>query len=113
MRWRASLASARRNVHGTHNCIAGRRRERQPRGRASAQAISRASAGKPLLAHALDHLDHPAIDAVQVVIGEGQEEAYRAAVARRALPSPLIGGATRRHSVRERARRARATRTAS
>ena len=57
-------------------------------------------AGKPLLAHALDHLDHPAIDGVQVVIGEGQEEAYRAAVGERSLPSPLIGGATRRDSVR-------------
>jgi 2-C-methyl-D-erythritol 4-phosphate cytidylyltransferase/2-C-methyl-D-erythritol 2,4-cyclodiphosphate synthase len=56
-------------------------------------------AGKPLLAHALDHLVHPRIDAIQVVIGAGQEEAYREAIADRALPSPVIGGASRRESV--------------
>jgi len=56
-------------------------------------------AGRPLLAHALDHLGHPAIDAVQVVIGDGQEEAYRAAIGERTLPSPVRGGATRRQSV--------------
>lgn len=55
--------------------------------------------GRPLLAHALDRLGHPAIDAVQVVIGEGQEEAYRAAVGDRPLPAPVRGGATRRASV--------------
>jgi 2-C-methyl-D-erythritol 4-phosphate cytidylyltransferase/2-C-methyl-D-erythritol 2,4-cyclodiphosphate synthase len=32
-------------------------------------------AGRPLLAYAIDRLRHPAIDAVQVVIGEGQEGA--------------------------------------
>jgi len=57
-------------------------------------------AGKALLAHAIDHIRHPRIDAVQVVIGSGQEEAYRAAIGGRALPSPVIGGATRRESVR-------------
>jgi len=57
-------------------------------------------AGRPLLAHAVDHLRHPRIDAVQVVIGAGQDEAYRAAVGDRALPSPILGGATRRMSVR-------------
>lgn len=57
-------------------------------------------AGKTLLAHAIDHICHPRIDAVQVVIGSGQEEAYRAAIGDRALPSPVIGGATRRLSVR-------------
>lgn len=56
--------------------------------------------GKTLLAHAIDHLDHPAIDAVQVVIGEGQEAAYRDAIGSRPLPSPILGGATRRQSVR-------------
>lgn len=55
--------------------------------------------GKPLLAHALDHLRHPGIDAVRVVIGAGQEEAYRAAIGDRPLPAPVIGGATRRQSV--------------
>jgi 2-C-methyl-D-erythritol 4-phosphate cytidylyltransferase/2-C-methyl-D-erythritol 2,4-cyclodiphosphate synthase len=57
-------------------------------------------AGRPLLAHALDHLVHPRIDAIQVVIGAGQEAAYRAAVGTRALPAPVVGGATRRLSVR-------------
>jgi 2-C-methyl-D-erythritol 4-phosphate cytidylyltransferase / 2-C-methyl-D-erythritol 2,4-cyclodiphosphate synthase len=57
-------------------------------------------AGKPLLAHAVDHLSHPGIDAIQVVTGEGQEAAYRAAIGDRALPSPIVGGATRQQSVR-------------
>jgi len=57
-------------------------------------------AGKALLAHAVDRLRHPRIDAVQVVIGQGQDEAYREAVGSRALPSPILGGATRRQSVR-------------
>lgn len=56
--------------------------------------------GKPLLAHALDHLDHPAIDRVQVVIGAGQDALYREAIGGRALPAPIIGGETRRRSVR-------------
>jgi 2-C-methyl-D-erythritol 4-phosphate cytidylyltransferase/2-C-methyl-D-erythritol 2,4-cyclodiphosphate synthase len=56
-------------------------------------------AGRTLLAHAIDHLSHPAVDEVQVVIGEDQEEAYRAAIGGRALPSPILGGATRRDSV--------------
>jgi 2-C-methyl-D-erythritol 4-phosphate cytidylyltransferase/2-C-methyl-D-erythritol 2,4-cyclodiphosphate synthase len=34
-----------------------------------------------------------------VVIGAGQEAAYREAIGDRALPSPIIGGATRRQSV--------------
>ena len=42
----------------------------------------------------------PRIDAIQVVIGAGQEEAYRDAIGDRALPAPIIGGATRRQSVR-------------
>jgi 2-C-methyl-D-erythritol 4-phosphate cytidylyltransferase/2-C-methyl-D-erythritol 2,4-cyclodiphosphate synthase len=56
-------------------------------------------AGRPLLAHAIDRLSHPDIDAVQVVIGEGQDDAYRAAIGGRALPAPVLGGATRRESV--------------
>ncbi len=56
-------------------------------------------AGKTLLAHAVDHLVHPRIDAVQVVIGPGQEAAYSEAIGDRALPAPVIGGATRRESV--------------
>jgi 2-C-methyl-D-erythritol 4-phosphate cytidylyltransferase / 2-C-methyl-D-erythritol 2,4-cyclodiphosphate synthase len=56
-------------------------------------------AGKTLIAHAIDHLAHPRIDAVQVVIGEGQEAAYAEAIGDRALPAPVIGGATRRESV--------------
>ncbi len=59
----------------------------------------REMAGKALLAHAIDHLSHPRIDAVQVVIGGGQEAAYAEAVGDRALSSPVIGGATRRESV--------------
>jgi len=56
--------------------------------------------GKAVLAHAIDHLDHPDIDGVLVVIGAGQEERYRDAIGDRALPSPVIGGATRQQSVR-------------
>ena len=55
--------------------------------------------GKALLAYAIDHLAHPRIDAIQVVIGAGQEAAYAEAVGARALPAPIIGGATRRESV--------------
>ena len=56
-------------------------------------------AGKTLLAHAIDHLAHPAIDAIQVIIGAGQEAIYAEAVGDRPLPAPVIGGATRRESV--------------
>ena len=56
-------------------------------------------AGKALLAHAIDHVGHPRIDAIQVVIGAGQEAAYAEAVGDRALLAPVIGGATRRESV--------------
>jgi 2-C-methyl-D-erythritol 4-phosphate cytidylyltransferase/2-C-methyl-D-erythritol 2,4-cyclodiphosphate synthase len=54
-------------------------------------------AGRTLLAHAADHLRHPAIHEVRIVIGAGQDELYRQAIA---LPSPIIGGATRQMSVR-------------
>ena len=56
--------------------------------------------GQAVLAHALDHLRHPAIDRVQVIIGPGQREHYDEAVAGRALPAPVLGGPTRRESVR-------------
>ena len=56
---------------------------------------------------------HPAIDAVQVVIGEGQEAAYRAAIGARALPAPVrrrrdaagFGGRTGSRRSRRRRRR--------
>lgn len=59
-------------------------------------------AGRPLLAHALDALAHPLIDAVQVVIGEGQQFLFTEAArgARLKLLPPVIGGATRQASVR-------------
>ncbi len=57
-------------------------------------------AGKPLLAHALDHLGHPAVDAIHVVAGPGHENLYREALGHRTLPSPVPGGETRQQSVR-------------
>jgi 2-C-methyl-D-erythritol 4-phosphate cytidylyltransferase/2-C-methyl-D-erythritol 2,4-cyclodiphosphate synthase len=56
-------------------------------------------AGRAMLAHAVDHLHAAGLEQVQVVIGAGQEQAYRAAVGERPLPAPVIGGATRRESV--------------
>ncbi|TVV70030.1 bifunctional 2-C-methyl-D-erythritol 4-phosphate cytidylyltransferase/2-C-methyl-D-erythritol 2,4-cyclodiphosphate synthase [Sphingomonas solaris] len=57
-------------------------------------------AGRSVLAHAIDRLAaHPGVDTVQVVIGAGQHELYRAAIGDRALPDPVEGGATRRESV--------------
>jgi len=57
-------------------------------------------AGKSVLTHAIDALlDHPVIDRVQVVIAEGHQHLYAAAVGQRSLPPPVIGGATRRQSV--------------
>ncbi len=56
--------------------------------------------GRALLAHAIAALRHPRIDRIQVVIGEGQEAVYREAAGAFALPSPVLGGATRRESVR-------------
>jgi len=57
-------------------------------------------AGRAVLAHAVDALLHPRIDRIQVVIGEGQEADYAAAIGDRPLPAPVIGGATRQESVR-------------
>lgn len=57
--------------------------------------------GKAVVAHAIDaFLRHPAIDEVRVIIGRGQEDDYRAAIEGRELPPPLIGGDSRRESVR-------------
>jgi len=56
--------------------------------------------GKAVLAHAVDALlTHPGVNGVLVVIGAGQEQAYREAVGGRPLPEPVIGGETRRESV--------------
>ncbi|HST37710.1 MAG TPA: bifunctional 2-C-methyl-D-erythritol 4-phosphate cytidylyltransferase/2-C-methyl-D-erythritol 2,4-cyclodiphosphate synthase [Allosphingosinicella sp.] len=56
-------------------------------------------AGKALIAHAIDHLLRAGATDIQVVIGAGQEAAYREAIGDRPLPAPIIGGATRRQSV--------------
>jgi len=56
--------------------------------------------GRAVLAHAIDALaHHPAIASIQVVIGAGQQALYAEAIGTRALPAPVIGGATRRESV--------------
>lgn len=56
--------------------------------------------GQALIAHAIDRLSaHPAVDAVQIVIGDGQRALYDAAIGDRVLPPPVIGGASRRESV--------------
>jgi len=58
--------------------------------------------GQAVVAHAIDAFaDHAAIDRIRVVIGEGQEAAYREAIAGRNLELPIIGGATRQESVRK------------
>lgn len=58
-------------------------------------------AGKSVLAHAVDALaSHPAIDAIRVVIGEGQEEMAREALGSREVGHFIIGGAERADSVR-------------
>jgi 2-C-methyl-D-erythritol 4-phosphate cytidylyltransferase/2-C-methyl-D-erythritol 2,4-cyclodiphosphate synthase len=56
--------------------------------------------GRPLLRHALQSLRHDRVDAIQVVIGPGQEEAYQRATKGLSLPPPITGGATRQESVR-------------
>lgn len=53
-----------------------------------------------VLAHAIEGLTHPRVDAIQVVIAPGQEAAFAQAIAGRSLPSPITGGATRQESVR-------------
>ena len=57
-------------------------------------------AGKSVLRHAIDAFAaHRRIDLVQIVIGEGQESLYAAAIGDTRLPQPVIGGVTRRDSV--------------
>jgi len=57
--------------------------------------------GKSVLFRATEALlGHPAVDRIQVVIGEGQREAYETAVIGLSLPTPIIGGETRQQSVR-------------
>ena len=57
-------------------------------------------AGRTVLARGIEALRaHPAIDHVQVVIGEGQQSLYASATAGLDLPPPVTGGATRRESV--------------
>ncbi|MCL6740277.1 bifunctional 2-C-methyl-D-erythritol 4-phosphate cytidylyltransferase/2-C-methyl-D-erythritol 2,4-cyclodiphosphate synthase [Sphingomonas sp. RB56-2] len=57
--------------------------------------------GKAVLAHAVDALaSHPAIDAVRVVIGQGQEEMAGQALGQRDVGELIIGGAERSDSVR-------------
>lgn len=55
---------------------------------------------KALLVHALEGLQRAGIADLRVVIGEGQEALYRAAVGDRALSSPVVGGRERQDSVR-------------
>src|SRR5690606_4267623 len=57
-------------------------------------------AGKAVLARAYDALaGHSKVDSVLTVIGAGQEAAFAEAMAGRTVPSPIMGGATRRLSV--------------
>lgn len=61
----------------------------------------RSLAGRPVLRRAVDgFLDHPGIDSVRVVIGEGQEELARAALGEADVGPLIRGGATRAESVR-------------
>jgi 2-C-methyl-D-erythritol 4-phosphate cytidylyltransferase/2-C-methyl-D-erythritol 2,4-cyclodiphosphate synthase len=58
-------------------------------------------AGKSVIAHAVDALaSHPAIDAVRVVVGDGQQDLAREALAERDVADLIIGGAERADSVR-------------
>ena len=57
-------------------------------------------AGRTVLAHAIAALAHPRIDQIRVVIGAGQMEAYRGAIGALPLAPPIVGGPTRRESVR-------------
>jgi len=61
----------------------------------------RTIAGKSVLAHAVDALaSHPAIDAVRVVIGVGQNELAQQALGNRDVGELIVGGAERADSVR-------------
>ena len=56
-------------------------------------------AGRPMLAHALARLRHPLIDETWVVIGEGQQSLFAAAIGDAPAPPLVIGGAERQLSV--------------
>jgi 2-C-methyl-D-erythritol 4-phosphate cytidylyltransferase/2-C-methyl-D-erythritol 2,4-cyclodiphosphate synthase len=57
--------------------------------------------GKAVLAHAVDSLaDHPRVAAVRVVIGDGQQDLAREALAGRDVGELVLGGAERADSVR-------------
>ncbi|HEY0028288.1 MAG TPA: bifunctional 2-C-methyl-D-erythritol 4-phosphate cytidylyltransferase/2-C-methyl-D-erythritol 2,4-cyclodiphosphate synthase [Allosphingosinicella sp.] len=58
-------------------------------------------AGKALLAHAVDALQHPLIDEIRVVIGADQEQLYADAIGTRVWGGPIEGGAERQDSVRK------------
>jgi 2-C-methyl-D-erythritol 4-phosphate cytidylyltransferase/2-C-methyl-D-erythritol 2,4-cyclodiphosphate synthase len=55
--------------------------------------------GKPVLAHAVDHLRRAGASDIRAVIGPGQEALYAEAIGARSLPPPIPGGAERRVSV--------------
>lgn len=58
-------------------------------------------AGRAVLAHAVDALaSHPAIDAVRVVTGDGQQDMARQALGNRDVGQLIAGGAERSDSVR-------------
>ena len=58
-------------------------------------------AGKPLVRYSVERfIQHPAIDAVRVVIHPDDQELYRASVAGLDTLPPVFGGATRQDSVR-------------
>lgn len=58
-------------------------------------------AGLPVLRRSLSpFLAHPRVDAVRVVIADGQHDAYAEATAGLNLPEPVVGGAERQDSVR-------------
>ncbi|HEV2866893.1 MAG TPA: bifunctional 2-C-methyl-D-erythritol 4-phosphate cytidylyltransferase/2-C-methyl-D-erythritol 2,4-cyclodiphosphate synthase [Allosphingosinicella sp.] len=56
--------------------------------------------GRPLIAHTLEALHHPRIDRILVVIGEDHEPAFDEAAQGMRVEEPVLGGATRRDSVR-------------
>ncbi len=56
---------------------------------------------KTVIAHAVDAFaTHPAIDAIFVVVGEGQKQALDQALAGRLITGSVVGGAERQDSVR-------------
>lgn len=58
--------------------------------------------GGTVIGHAIDRLAaHPAICTIRAVIGEGQEALYAEAIGERVVEKAVIGGATRRESVRQ------------